>query len=168
MSGQTPIQFYLNGKRSVAELETVEISHPDFSKTYRFVRNHMDGIKAVIENDEYVEFEYRPVIFEILGFKDDLDQKINVSLGTLGEVLPMELKRLRENNGFLIKPSLIYRTYASDNLDHILQGPINLLATEFVSREKGTGITAQAENISTARTGEIYDLNRFFMLRGFI
>lgn len=168
----TQIQFFLNGKKDHAELETVEIYHPDFSKTYRFVRNHMEGITAQIQDmngdNIYVEFEYRPIVFDILGFKDDLDQQLNISLGTLGEILPMELKRLKANNGFLTKPNIIYRTYSSGNLDYIMQGPIDLFAVEFLSREEGTAINAQAENISAARTGEIFDLNRFFMLRGFI
>lgn len=164
----TQIEFFLNGSREFAELETIELSHPDFSQTYRFVRNHMEGITAKTETGNYEFFEYRPIVFDILGFKDDLDQQLNISLGTLGEVLPKELARLKTNNGFLTKPSLIYRTYSSGNLDFIMQGPINLFAVEFLSRSDGTAINSQAENISASRTGEIFDLTRFFMLRGFI
>lgn len=164
----TQIEFFLNGKKDFAELETVELYHPDFSKTYRFVKNHMEGITAKLENGTYVDFEYRPIVFDILGFKDDLDQQLNISLGTLGEILPMELKRLKLNNGFLTKPNVVYRTYSSGNLDYIMQGPIDLFAVEFLSREDGTAINAQAENISATRTGKIFDLLNFFMLRGFI
>jgi len=163
----TPIQFYLNGNRNIAELETVEISHPNFSKVYRFVRNHMQGINATIETNKIVNFEYRPIIFDILGFKDDLDQSINISLGTLGEIFPMELKRVRENDGFLIKPTIIYRTYASNDLVNILKGPVNLLSNQFVSREDGTSMLAEAETINNTTTGEIFDLIRFEGLRGY-
>lgn len=161
-------EFFLNSKSSVVQLETLEISHPNFTKTYRVVRNAVEGITATLENGNSATFDYYPLQIENAGVRDDLDQSIKINLGDLGEVLPKELDEVSSNDGFGIKPVVIYRTYRSDDLTRPLFGPVTLEVSTFAFNREGSTFEAKAPSLNINKTGEIYSLDRFPMLRGFL
>lgn len=161
-------EFFLKSKSSVVQLETLEISHPDFTKVYRVVRNAVQGLTAILENGVSVTFDYYPLAIENAGVRDDLDQAITVNLGDLGEVLPKELDEIASNQGFGIKPTVVYRTYRSDDLSRPLFGPVLLEVTSFAFNREGSTFEAKAPSLNVNKTGERYKLDRFPMLRGFL
>jgi len=159
-------EFFLNGKSAVVELETIEISHPNFSKTYRVVRNNTEGITATLETGVSAEFEYYPVSVSKSQDTDDLDQMFVVKIGDLGDILPTEMDRVRASDNFKTRPVFIYRSYRSDLLTTILNGPITLNIKSIVFDSSGCKITAEAPRLNVNKTGEIYTLERFPMLKG--
>lgn len=161
-------EFFLNSASNVVQLETIEISHPNFSKVYRVVRNATNGLTATIEDGTTQTFDYYPLKIEFTSQKEDLDQAFNISFGDLGEVLPFELDKVATANGFSTKPTVKYRTYRSDDLTKLLFGPIILEVVSFAFKRDGATFTAQAPDLTVNRTGEMYDMTRFPMLRGFI
>lgn len=161
-------EFFLNSKSSVVQLETLEISHPNFTKTYRIVRNAVEGVTVALENGSLATFDYYPLRIENAGVRDDLDQSIKINLGDLGEVLPKELDEVSSNDGFGIKPIVIYRTYRSDDLTRPLFGPVTLEVSTFAFNREGSTFEAKAPSLNINKTGEIYSLDRFPMLRGFL
>jgi hypothetical protein len=161
-------EFFLKSKSSVVQLETLEISHPNFTKIYRIVRNCVQGIEVILENSQIAQFEYRPLQIENAGVRDDLDQAIKINLGDLGEVLPKELDRISSNDGFGVKPVVVYRTYRSDDLTKPLFGPVTLEISSFAFNRQGSTFEAKAPSLNITKTGEIYKLDRFQMLRGFL
>lgn len=161
-------EFFLKSKSSVVQLETLEISHPNFTKTYRIVRNAVEGTTVTLENGSLATFDYYPLQIENAGVRDDLDQSIKINLGDLGEVLPKELDEVSSNNGFGIKPIVIYRTYRSDDLTRPLFGPVTLEVSTFAFNREGSTFEAKAPSLNINKTGEIYSLDRFPMLRGFL
>lgn len=161
-------QFFLNSKSSVVKLETIEITHPNFTKPYRLVRNAVAGITAKLEDGSTVDFEYYPLRVTASKSGDDLDMGIRVDLGDLGEVLPTELDAVASANGFGVKPVVKYREYRSDDLNNVLNGPIVLEVRTFSFKREGSSFEAKAPSLNINRTGEIYDLERFPMLRGFL
>lgn len=161
-------EFFLKSKSSVVQLETLEISHPNFTKTYRIVRNAVEGVTVALENGSSATFEYYPLQIENAGVRDDLDQSIKINLGDLGEVLPKELDEVSSNDGFGIKPIVIYRTYRSDDLTRPLFGPVMLEVSTFAFNREGSTFEAKAPSLNINKTGEIYSLDRFPMLRGFL
>ena len=161
-------EFFLKSKSSVVQLETLEISHSNFTKVYRVVRNAVQGLTAKLENGESVTFDYYPLSIENAGVRDDLDQSITVNLGDLGEVLPKELDEVSSNDGFGIKPTVVYRTYRSDDLTRPLFGPVVLEVTSFAFNREGSTFEAKAPSLNVNKTGELYKLDRFPMLRGFL
>lgn len=160
--------FFLNAGSHVVELETLEISHPNFTKTYYIVRNAIDGITVKLETAVYQEFEYYPLRITPIGSGDDLDQVLKVQLGDLGELLPNELKAIFAADGFGVKPTVKYRTYRSDDLDAPLYGPVALEVNNIAFNKQGAVFEATAPRLNTTATGELYTTNRFPMLRGFI
>lgn len=161
-------QFFLNSKSSVVQLELMEISHPNFTKVYRIVRNAVKGITVTLETGAIVTFDYYPMRIENNGTKDDLDQSFTITLGDLGEVLPKELDSVAAAQAFDAKPVVTYRTYRSDDPTRPLFGPVLLEVESFAFNREGSTFTAKAPSLNINKTGELYKLERFPMLRGFL
>jgi hypothetical protein len=161
-------EFFLNSNSHVVELELIEINHPNFTKSYYIVRNAVAGVTVTLENLSEQEFEYYPLQISPTGSGDDLDQVLKVQLGDLGDILPNELKAVYAANGFAIKPTLIYRTYRSDDLTKPLYGPLTFEVCNITFKKEGAAFEARAPRLNSVATGELYTTNRFPMLRGFI
>lgn len=159
--------YFLNSRSDVAMLDLLEISHPSFSKTYRVVRNATAGVTVTLETAAVVDFEYVPMKITRNAAEADLDFSININFGDLGEILPTEVDAVAADDTFTTKPTVVYRTVRSDDLDHILDGPITLVVDEFAHNASGCSFTARAPSLNLVSTGEVYNLDRFPM-RGFL
>jgi hypothetical protein len=160
-------EFYLNSDSNIVQLETIELSHSDFTQTYRVVRNATNGITATTETGASVAFAYYPLAIDPAETRDNLDQSFTISLGDLGEILPTELDAVATADGFGEKPVLIYRTYRSD----VLTAPLFVITLEvesFTFNEQGSVFEAKAPSLNINKTGETYTFARFPMLRGFL
>lgn len=164
----TYAEFFLKSNSNVIQLELLEISHPNFTKTYRVVRNAIKGVAVTLETGAIEAFEFYPLKIENAGVRDDLDQSITITLGDLGEVLPKELDEITSANGFDVKPIVTYRTYRSDDLTQPMYGPVLLEVTTFTFNREGSNFEAQAPSLNVNKTGELYKMARFPMLRGFL
>lgn len=158
-------EWYVTAPRGVAELDTIEISHPNFSQNYYLVRNNANGLIALDENNISRTFVYCPMIVKPVDNKADLDQVMQITLADLNETIGMEIDNIPAGN--TIDPVLIYRSYRSDS-NAMIEGPItlNITAVNFV--KQGANITAQAISFNISPTGDLYDYDRFPQLRGFI
>lgn len=161
--------FFLGSKASIVQLDLLEISHPSFTKVYRIVRNARAGVTVTLETGVEQTFEWRPLRITAIGSRDDLRQSLKVDLGDLGSVLPQELDAVSSDpDGFMVKPKVMYRTYRSDDLSAPLFGPLRLEVTTFAFKREGSSFTAAAPELNAAKTGEIYSLARFPMLRSLL
>jgi hypothetical protein len=161
-------EFFLNGPIRVANLDTLEISHPSFSKTYWIVRNNRLGLTATLENGAVQVFEYYPVRIDKTNTDNTLDQIYKVSLGDLGEEVPKEIDRINAAGTRLIRPIVKYRTYRSDDLSKPLLGPMKLEIVDLPLSREGASFEAKAPTLNHMQTGEFYDLTRFRGLRSFV
>jgi hypothetical protein len=160
--------FFFNSFSVVAELETIEVSHPSFSKNYFFVRNMTGGLTALLENGVSQLFQYYPARITRQGSNTTLDQKLQIDLGDLGMVIPFELDRIAAANTFKTKPTVVFRSYRSDNLGAPMYGPVTFLSDNIAFTKAGSTITASAPQLNTAETGELYTIDRFPMLNGLL
>lgn len=161
------VNFFLNGYSSVVQFECIELIHPNFTKTYRIVRNNTNGVTVKHENDVAYPYEYYPLKITPSSSRDDLDFSLKLEFGDLGEILPNELDAIRSSDGFDIKPVFKYRTYRSDNLDTVMFGPMVLEISEFSFDKDGAAFQAKAPSLNISNTGEIYSIDRFPSLREF-
>jgi hypothetical protein len=164
-------EFFLASRSDVVQLDLIEVTHPHFTKPYRIVRNSRDGITVDLSaapEDQNVFFEYYPVKMTPLGSGDDLDAAIRIDLGDLGEVLPVELDAVATAAGFLTKPKVRYWTFRSDDLTAPIFGPIRLEVGTIAFNADGASFEAKAPSLNINRTGELYRMERFPMLRGLI
>jgi hypothetical protein len=84
-------EYFLNSPSNVVRLETIEISHPNFTQTYRIVRNAINGLAAFDETGLSHNYDYYPCQIKATSAKDDLDQELEITFGDLGDILPKEL-----------------------------------------------------------------------------
>lgn len=166
-------EYFLNSKSSVVQLELLEITHPSFTKPYRIVRNAIRGVTVTLEgtapgNGASVHFDYYPLKITPNETRDNLDCAFNIEVGDLGEVLPIELDAVSAADTFETKPTVIYRTYRSDDLTKPLFGPLILEIGEINFNDTGAVFEAKAPSLNVSQTGEIYSVSRFPMLRGFM
>lgn len=161
-------EFFLKSRASVVQLELLEVSHPAFTQVYRIVRNAAAGVTVTLEDDTEEDFLYYPCRVTSLGNRMDLDYAFRIDLGDLGEVLPLELDAVAEADAFDVKPSVVYRTYRSDDLSQPLFGPLELEVPSFSFKAEGASFVARAPRLNETTTGELYKIDRFPMLRGFL
>jgi hypothetical protein len=161
-------EFFLNSNSNVIQLELLEISHPSFSQTYFIVRNKIAGVTVTLEDSSSQFFEYYPLKITPVSNSDDLDQTIKVELGDLGTLLPQELDAVAVAGTFDVKPTLIYRTYRSDDLSAPLSGPVRYEISNIPFNKDGSSFEARAPRLNQLATGELYTLDRFPALKGFL
>lgn len=161
-------EFFLNGSSSLVQLETFEISHPGFDQTYRIVRNSTKPILVTLEDSSVVEFTYLPVKITVQTEQQDLEYSIKFELGDLGTIIPVEISNAINDDGSNLKASLIYRIYRSDDLQNIMLGPIQLEIKQIAFNKQGCVFEARAPSLNVVKTGELYSITRFPMLRGFL
>lgn len=160
--------FYLNTTPEVVLFETIEVSHPDFTQTYYVVRNNDNGLIATDEEDVEKEFTYYPIAIDRGEAGNSLQAEMVVTFGDLGAIIPMEVDAILngeeepEEN-----PTLIYRTWQSDDLTD----PRHVVFYEIENvdqNSEGSTLHCKAPEVNANRTGEIYSLDRFPTLRGFL
>ena len=158
--------FFLNARSSVVGYDTLELSHPDFSRTFYLVRNKFPDLVATTEAGASVTFEYAPMRVRLPESLDDLDQALEVDLGDVGEIVAEEQDRITAGSGFLQRPQLVYRGFRSDDLSAPMRGPWTLEVVDLSFTAEGVSFKAQAPGLNDNRTGSLYRVEDFPALRG--
>lgn len=160
-------KFFLNRTVDIYQLECIELTHPSFINTYRVVRNDDQGVYVRHkENDSQLFYEYLPAEIQRSGMLGDLDQSLTISISGLGDVLPDEFERVMEGQYPDIKPTVNYRLYSSDNLNTPMYFLLGLQLSGVAMDHKAVTFKAESPRLNTAKTGDIFSLDRFTGLKG--
>lgn len=165
MSADRLADFYLTAPRSVRRLELLELSHPNFTQTYRLVRNARRGVTATVDGAPRA-FAWYPLNVVQDSSSDDLGQGLTMDFGDLGEVLPKEMDAVAAANGMDVRPKLRYWQFRSDDMAAALLGPFEYEVRSISFNYEGSTVKAAAPELAKSATGEAYTLERFPMLRG--
>lgn len=157
--------FYFGGPTSAAEIQTLEISHPSFSRVWRVQGKYRTGLWARDENGAQQWFDYVPLALRPMEDRGNLDFGLTVSFGDLGDILPDEIERARAAGTMHIKPAVVCRAYRSDDLSGPMVGPVSLESRKINRRKDGAQFDATAPELNVSKTGELYTLDRFPGLR---
>ncbi len=142
-------------------IDTLEISHPEFSQSYYFTRE-AGGLTATTEAGQTVTFQGVNYEYDLYSSKSDLDKNFSFTLADLENKLDDELDRIGLNNDEKIR--VIYRDFNASDLS--APGDVFRLEAVNVSQEKGTfTIVAGAPQLNWSKTGIIYDYDTFPTLR---
>lgn len=151
---------------SVGLVETIEVTHPNWSAALRYVVN--SSVPLILTHEDGQSFEYKPttVTVERSSEQDNLDQSMRFSIGDLGQQIPDLIDQIYLDD-VLVLPVLNYRAYLTGEYD----GPCFLdkgLLVENVSRSyKGSTFEANAPNLNDSGTGELYVASTDPSLKGF-
>ncbi len=154
--------YILNSAPFVVQLQLLEFSHPNFSTTYRIVRNAIAGVTVTHEGGAGpFTYDYYPLLIKAVGSGDDLDQSIEITLGDLGQILPAELDNVAAANAFTTKPTVAYREYRSDDLTAPIYGPLTFQIDSLAFSKDGAAMKAKAAAFNQGRIGLYYTDENF-------
>lgn len=159
-------EFFLGSPSSAIYIETLEISHPDFTQAYWIVRNVAGGAVLTLETAAIVSFQYYPCKIQRLKLSNTLDQGFSITIGDVGDILNREIDAVLAANGFMVRPTVRYRAWRSDVPTQPLYGPIDLQIVRVSTNFGASTLEAVAPKLNVSATGELYSINRFPMLRG--
>ena len=103
--------FFLNASSGVVALECIEVSHPSFSKIYRYVKNDEDGIMAA-----GLSYAYQPMSIKRNNVTNDLDQVVSVTFADLDDELIKEIMKIRTGANSKVRPKFVYKVFRDDDL----------------------------------------------------
>lgn len=165
--------LHLDSSPSIVPLETLEVTHSLWPTPIRIVTNHADGIDAMLETGEIVNFEFAPLLINKGKTSDDLDQSFNITLGDLGEIVPPLIKQIRASDSDEY-PKVNYRAYAYDSSTNTFakDKPIDTtkgLNIEQMSRDhQATTFDAKTSDKNTVSTGRPYTMQSHPDLAGLL
>jgi hypothetical protein len=98
-------QFFLGSAPYVRQLDCLEISHPNFTQTYRIVRNATRGTSVLHEGAVGpFTYSYYPCSIKPIGSMSDMGQSLAVTLGDLGTIIQSEIAVVTAANKMNIRP----------------------------------------------------------------
>lgn len=159
-------EFHLNTSPSVAYFECIEIKHSLWPAPLRYVTNCAYGLNVKHEDGVNAYYAFMPLKISKGATSDNLDQKLSITTGDLGQVVPRLLKMIRDADSDE-NPQVIYRSYMSTNLNKPLE-VINGLESEQSSRDhQGVTFEAVAQRLNSTGTGRENSIEMFPSNKGF-
>ncbi len=142
-------RIYASAPATQRVIETLEISHPAFSRTY-YITPELTGLAATLETTVDVFFQYIPFEVKLPDVSANGFQDLVISITNVDRIFTDELELASENPAEPIE--FVYRAYSSTDLTQPGFVLPQMSATE---------VTADEKTISTKAT--IVDLvNRQF------
>ena len=160
------MEYWLRGRHDDVRLECIEIKHPSFSRDYRFVRNHADGVRVRYEDKVYRDHEPLPLTIRAGQSADNLQQSFTIGIGDVGEIMPFEIDRLRRGQHSTTRPTLNYRVYLTSDLTEPMTSVRGLEITDNQPQKRGAVFKCQAKQLNKTSTGVIFTIDLVPTLRG--
>jgi Domain of unknown function (DUF1833) len=145
------------------DFDTVEITHPLFSKRYLLVVG-TSPLTATLETGELVTFEPTPMDVAEGGNNNDTDQQASFTLPDVGNLLDDEMSRLPLSD--TLAPVFTFRSFVSTDLSHPARGPVTY-DLQTLTQSKGV-FTADVgvPRLNERQTGILMTPQEIPLLRG--
>ena len=155
--------FFLTAKGGLIYLECIEINHSSFAQPFRFVRNDTSGVTVKHEDGTSHFYQYQELDIQRSNVSNDLDQVMNINFADTNDEFIDAIKAINNSE----RPSYKYRAYRDDDLTAPMH-TVQTLEISSMSNDASGFVTfeAKAPELNSVKTGEIYTLDRFPLLRG--
>lgn len=151
--------FFLNNHGGAVVLECLEITHPSFNEPARFIKNDTDGVIA-----EGQSYEYQPMSIKRNNVSNDLEQQLSITLADMEDHFFKQVINTMDSN---TRPSVVFKLFSDQDLETPL---MTMQKLEIASLSKDSAglatFDAQAPELNSVKTGRIYTLEDFPLLRG--
>lgn len=151
--------FFLNNHGGAVVLECLEITHPSFNEPARFIKNDTDGVIA-----EGQSYEYQPMSIKRNNVSNDLEQQLSITLADMEDHFFKQVISTMDSN---TRPSVVFKLFSDQDLVTPL---MTMQKLEIASLSKDSAglatFDAQAPELNSVKTGRIYTLEDFPLLRG--
>lgn len=159
-------RFVLNEPEAWIEWRTIEVWHPQFSQTYRFVNEY--------ENKTFTLESGAPrnpstaVLFTAAGFevtepveREDNDQILSVVFNNADNTIQNMLDQI-SGAGYFSQVEVVYRKYYSNDLTQPASTPLYLSASNLnFTSSTSAGFNAEDTDLTTKNVGIIYTTELF-------
>lgn len=148
-----------------SDYDTVEITHPLFSKRYLLVVG-TSPLTATLETGQTVMFEPTPMEVGEGGNNNDTDQQASFTLPDVGNLLDDEMDRLPY--GYKRDPVFTFRAFVSTDLSYPARGPVTY-DLQTLTQSKGV-FTANVgvPRLNERQTGILMTPEEIPLLRGIL
>lgn len=156
--------FFLAETQSNIRIETIELSHPNFSQVFRFQRNCVDE-DLLLTDEDGIQQTFQYELFEIKSGVSaaDLDQSFSITFADYKD----ELKNAIEESDHRIAIEFIAREWREDNLNEPMRVYETLIIQSVSSDSYGiVTFTAAAEQLNNVKTGDLYTFDAFPLMKG--
>lgn len=151
--------FFLNNHGGAVILECLEITHSTFTEPTRFVKNDTNGVIA-----EGQSYEYQPMSIKRNNVSNDLEQQLSITLADMEDHFFKQVINTMDSN---TRPSVVFKLFSDQDLETPL---MTMQKLEIASLSKDSAglatFDAQAPELNSVKTGRIYTLEDFPLLRG--
>ncbi|WEI17154.1 hypothetical protein PY247_11345 [Acinetobacter proteolyticus] len=153
--------FYLDCSSGVVPLECVELSHPSFPKTFRYVKNDTSGIVAGGQS-----YAYQPLSIKRGNVSNDLDQKLSVTIADMDDELALAVAGIHSSTYARERPKCIFKIFRDDDLSEPMT-QLQTLEVPTISKDSTGLLTfdAQAPQLNSVKTGRTYSIENYPLLR---
>lgn len=162
--------FAASAPESEREYRTIELYHPDFSSTLRFVADPSDRgltLEADAPRDASTKVTFTAIYMKIIEPQESgqVEQTLSVSMGGVGGEINSILSEITES-GRLTPIDLIYRKFYSGDggLEPVIVVKLSVADVSMKGYEQVT-FTGEDIDFATKRAGELYLIERFTGLR---
>lgn len=159
------LESFLYGPDNAYLIECIEIKHSLWPKRLRYVTNVSEGV-TVIQSGQPTFYEYAVLKIDRGSVSDYLDQKLSITVGDLGKVIPDLVEQIIEQAS-LERPQVTYRAYSSLDLSNPILQIDHLEITSQNNDYQGTTFEAEAEQLNEVGTGLLFSKENFPTLVGF-
>lgn len=159
------LENFLFGIDNAYLIECIEIKHSLWSKPLRYVTNVSEGV-TVIHDGQAAHYEYAVLKIDRGSVSDDLDQKLTITVGDLGKVIPDLVDQIIGADS-QERPQVTYRAYSSLDLANSILQIDHLEITSQNNDYQGTTFEADAEQLNEVGTGLLFTKENFPTLVGF-
>nr|DAF83511.1 MAG TPA: protein of unknown function DUF1833 [Caudoviricetes sp.] len=136
------LENFLYGSDNAYLIECIEIMHSLWSKPLRYVTNVSEGV-TVTQSGQPTFYEYAVLKIDRGSVSDDLDQKLSITVGDLGKVIPDLVDQIIEQAS-LERPQVTYRAYSSIDLANPILQIDHLEITSQNNDYQGTTFESEA------------------------
>lgn len=162
-------RFVTNFPESQREYRTIEIWHPQFSQTYRFVANYLDinfTLEAGAPRDPSASVPFTGSTIRVVepSEREDMEQALSVQFGNVDSTIHEIVDQIT-GTGYLSSAEVIYRKYYSGDLSEPATPPLYLFASDLGFEDTTVSFSAEDSDLSQKRSGVIYTLELFPGLR---
>ncbi|RXS93955.1 DUF1833 family protein [Acinetobacter junii] len=159
------LESFIYGSDNAYLIECIEIKHNLWSQPLRYVTNVADGV-TVTQDGVKAFYQYAVLKVDRGNVSDDLDQKLSITVGDLGVVIPDLVDLIIESES-LERPQVTYRAYSSLDLENPILKVDHLEITNQNNDYQGTTFEAEAEHLNEVGTGLLFTKENFPTLVGF-
>ena len=158
--------FFLTDTSAVRKVDTIELNHPDWTVPFYFQNEWIDE-DMIATNEDSVAVTYQYQLFEVDrgNVMADLDQGVSITFADYID----ELKNAINSADHMKAITLKHRMFRDDDLSSPLDF-IQTLQVLKVNNDSNGVVTfeASAEQLNSVKTGDVYTLNKYPLLKGVI